>query len=64
MLCDYKLLFSNVVVISNSWKIYWIVFYNIFCFCILYCSLDELFDGGLYIGELVEIVGFVGVGKF
>ena len=27
------------------------------------CSLDELLDGGLYTGELTEIVGPAGVGK-
>lgn len=26
-------------------------------------SLDELLDGGLYTGELTEIVGAAGVGK-
>lgn len=30
-------------------------------FCI--SSLDELLDGGLYTGELTEIVGAAGVGK-
>ena len=29
----------------------------------LFCSLDELLDGGLYTGELTEIVGAAGVGK-
>ena len=63
MSCDYKLLLSNAAVISNSWKIHWTVSHNILCFCIVHCSLDELLDGGLYTGELAEIVGPAGVGK-
>lgn len=63
MSCDYKLLLSNAAVISNSWKIHWTVSHNILCICILHCSLDELLDGGLYTGELAEIVGPAGVGK-
>ena len=30
---------------------------------LFYFSLDELLDGGLYTGELTEIVGAAGVGK-
>ena len=32
-------------------------------FFVLTFSLDELLDGGLYTGELTEIVGPAGVGK-
>lgn len=62
MSCDCKLLLGNATVISNG-KIHWTVSHNILCFCIVHCSLDELLDGGLYTGELAEIVGPAGVGK-
>lgn len=34
-----------------------------FFFFVCVFSLDELLDGGLYTGELTEIVGPAGVGK-
>ena len=29
----------------------------------LYCSIDELLEGGLYSGEVTELCGAPGVGK-
>ena len=37
------------------------IIYSVFFF--IFFSLDELLDGGLYTGELTEIVGAAGVGK-
>lgn len=41
---------------------YWTISCGIFFFFLAF-SLDELLDGGLYTGELTEIVGAAGVGK-
>jgi len=45
------------LIINRCVEQYLIIFFD-FAF-----SLDELLDGGLYTGELTEIVGSAGVGK-